>query len=228
MPVLYCLGDTDVPDRAKVEEGLPKMTQMDAVPDRNELQRLLRAYNEQPGERDTVFAEIERRFRRDVAVLVLDTCGFSRTVRAMGVVHFLALLERLERVVRPIVERSGGRVLRTEADNVYAVFPDAAGATGCAAAILQSLDVANEALPAPDEFYVSIGIGFGGMLMVGTDDMYGDEMNLACKLGEDLARQQEILLTPSAHAALGPSSWQFEQLSYSVSGIDVTAYRLLR
>ena len=47
-----------------------------------------------PEQRQRIVAEIERDFRRPIAILVLDSCGFTRTVRAMGIIHFLALLER--------------------------------------------------------------------------------------------------------------------------------------
>ena len=60
------------------------------------------------------------------------------------------------------------------------------------------------------------------------DTPYGDEMNLACKLGEELARRGEVLLTPSAYAALGSPPGAFEPASFSNSGIEFTAYRLVR
>ena len=200
----------------------------EAAAARDLLRTLLREYNEQPDQRERIVAEIDRRFRRCVAVLVVDSCGFSRTVQAKGMVYFLALMERLERLVRPIIERHGGTVLRIEADNTFASFPEAATAVACAAAILHDLDAANELLPAEDEIYVSIGVGYGSALVVSADDLYGDEMNLACKLGEDLAGNGELLITPAAHAALGASPWRFEELHARVSGLDLKAYRLVR
>ena len=192
-----------------------------------ELRKLLMEYNEHPDRRPKVVAEIEERFCRPVAVLVLDSCGFTRTVRSMGIIHFLALLERLERLARPIVERTGGRVLKREADNIFAIFPDVESAVQCAEQILSYVRMANELLPAADEVDVSLGIGYGDALLIGDDDLYGDEMNLACKLGEDLAGRQELLLTETARAALGENStWQFEEAEFSISGLTLRAYRL--
>ncbi len=73
-----------------------------------------------------------------------------------------------------------------------------------------------------------MGIGYGEVLVVDNETPYGDEMNLACKLGEDLARRGEVLLTPSAYAALQSPPWVFEPASFSISGIEFTAYRLVR
>jgi len=189
---------------------------------------LLHDYNEQPNQRERIVAEIDQQFRCSVAILVIDSCGFSRTVRSAGIIHFLALLERLERLIVPIIAATGGRLLRREADNIFAVFPDAAAATTAAAAIIRDVDVANGPLPAGDEIYVSAGVGFGEVLAVGADDLFGDQMNLASKLGEDLAQKSEILLTLAAYAALADSSWQFEEANFSVSGLDLTAYRLVQ
>jgi hypothetical protein len=74
---------------------------------------------------------------------------------------------------------------------------------------------------------VAIGIGYGSLLAIGEHDLYGDEMNLACKLGEDLAQRGEVLLTPAAYAEMLAEPWQFEALEYVISGLPLTAYRLV-
>jgi len=197
------------------------------MPDRSDLQPLLHEYNEHPDRRDRVLAEIDERFRRDVAVLVLDACGFSRTVKGRGIVHFLALLERVERLVRPCVEEQNGRILRREADNLYAVFDTADHALRAARQIQRDVRAANEALPQEDEVGVSIGIGFGELLLVGPDDAWGDEMNLASKLGEDLADCDEILITHAAREALGEDGGiELTPKEFAVSGITVPAFHV--
>jgi class 3 adenylate cyclase len=197
-------------------------------PDREQLQTLLRDYNEYPERRREIVRNIERQFRHTVAILVADSCGFSRTVQQQGIIHFLALLERLERLVLPVIQSHGGRLLREEADNFFAIFPDAAKAVACADEICRNVKIANGPLPAANEIYVAIGVGFGDVLLVGDDDIFGDEMNVTCKLGEDLAQQDEILLTENAYAALGATEHEFEELNFTVSGIEVKAFRLVR
>jgi adenylate cyclase len=158
---------------------------------------------------------------------VLDTCGFSRTVRGQGIVHFLALLERMERLIRPCVEEWHGRILRREADNLFAVFDTPDRAVHAARNIQRDVRAANEALPVEDEVGVSIGIGFGDLLLVGEDDAWGEEMNLASKLGEDLAECGEVLITRSARDALDPADEiELEERAYAVSGIDVHAFHV--
>lgn len=195
---------------------------------RPQLRELLHQYNEYPERRDEIIGSINRDYEQTVAVLIMDSCGFSRTVHEYGIVHFMALLERLWRLVEPVVTEFGGRPLREDADNLYAVFPDVRSALGCAKAIHERVEIANGPLPASSEIYVALGIGYGPVLLVGEDDAWGDEMNLACKLGEDIAQQGEVLLTEQARRSLGDDGADtFETLDLRVSGMQMTAYRLV-
>lgn len=194
-------------------------------PHSERLRTLLREYNEIPQRRAEISAEIHRAFDRDVAILVLDSSGFSRATQTMGIVHVMALLERLERSFRPLVQKHGGAFLRAEADNLFAHFPDPDAALACASEMVSVLSITNEAMPASEEIYASIGIGFGTVLFF-EHDMFGNEMNLACKLGEDLAGHGEVLVTERARNALRRTDWELEPCVFSVSGLDVPAYRL--
>jgi len=198
-------------------------------PSRDRLRTMLKEYNEYPERQPEIDSRIHDEFCKAVAIMVIDSCGFSRSVRQHGIVNYLARLERLERLIAPMIDGHGGRVLRVEADNVFALFPDAGSAVRCAAEVQRSVEIANEPLPAASEIYIAIGVGYGRVLLIGDDDAYGDEMNIACKLGEDLAERGEVLLTVSAHDALGEAGdLQFEDYSASVSGLDLTAYKLVR
>src|SRR5215207_9642073 len=198
-------------------------------PSRDRLRTMLKEYNEYPERQPEIDSRIHDEFCKAVAIMVIDSCGFSRTVRQHGIVNYLARLERLERLIAPMIDGHGGQVLRVEADNIFALFPDAGSAVRCAAEVQRSVEIANEPLPAASEIYIAIGVGYGWVLLIGDDDAYGDEMNIACKLGEDLAERGEVLLTVSAHDALGDANdLQFEDYSASVSGLDLTAYKLVR
>jgi adenylate cyclase len=197
-------------------------------PSRDRLQKLLKEYNEYPERHQEIDTRIHDEFCKAVSILVIDSCGFSRSVRQHGIVNYLARLERLARVVVPIIESHGGRVLRVEADNIFALFADTKSAVACAAEVQQHVEIANEPLPAASEIYIAIGVGYGRILLVGEDDAYGDEMNIACKLGEDVAEQGEILLTSAAHEAVKDGAWRFEDASVRISGLDLTSYKLIR
>ena len=161
-------------------------------PERDELEKHLHSYNEHPERRAEITAAIEARFTKTLAIVVIDSSSFTRTVHESGIIHFLALLERLARLIIPVIERNGGKILKRDADNFFATFADPDQALRSVIEIQRSVAMVNEALPAAEEIYVAIGVGFGSVLALGEDDLFGDEMNLACKLGEDLAEGGEI------------------------------------
>ena len=136
------------------------MTGDDAI----ELTRLLDARNEHPESLTEIDAEIWRRFGSTRAVLVLDMCGFSRLTMRYGVTHFLAMIRRLNNIVRPVVATAGGAIVKSEADNVFATFDDVPPALRAARTIQRSLDAANVFLPEDWDLHAGIGIGYGPML----------------------------------------------------------------
>jgi len=156
-------------------------------------------------------------------------CGFSRLTMRYGITHFLGMIQRLHRLVRPLVMEAAGNVVKTDADNVFATFDDVPDALAVALRIQRQLATANTFLPDDWDLYASIGIGHGRVLMVGEDDLYGHEMNIASKLGEDLAERSEILLSQAAYDRLPSQAGEslgvrFEEKSYSVSGVSMKAF----
>ncbi|MFM2419936.1 MAG: hypothetical protein RL385_4659 [Pseudomonadota bacterium] len=188
------------------------------------LERLLDARNEHPERLVSIDAEIRAKFEQTCAVLVLDMCGFSRLTIRHGIIHYLAMIRRMQHCVLPLVNKCGGTTVKTEADNVFAVFPSVPKALRCARLVQRQLQRQNESLPEDWDVHVGIGIGFGPLLMVGTHDLYGAEMNLASKLGEDVAGAGDVLLTEAAHARAGKGH-QFTRHRQRISGLTLSHYR---
>lgn len=202
----------------------PASPHMHSKNSRAELNRLLQARNEHPENLAAIDAEIQEIFAETHTVLVLDMSGFSRLTIRYGITHFLAMIRRLSAIAIPIVRQYQGTLIKQEADNLFAVFPQVALAVEAAIDILKSLAVVNTGLPDMLDLYASIGIGYGEVLMVAGEDLYGNEMNLASKLGEDLARAGEVLLTEGAFRQLASGSYNCEPLPLSTSGLELTAY----
>jgi adenylate cyclase len=192
--------------------------------DAAELARLLDARNEHPESLAEIDGEIWQRFGRTCAVLVLDMCGFSRLTMRYGVTHFLAMIRRLGIIVRPVIATAGGRVVKAEADNLFATFDDVAPALAAAHAIHRNLDAANTFLPEDWDLHAGIGIGYGPLLLIGGHDLFGSEMNLASKLGEDVAGRGEILLSTAAHQRVGGAA-DASEITLELSGLTLQAYR---
>jgi class 3 adenylate cyclase len=194
---------------------------------RAEVDRLLQTRNEHPEKAAEIDAAIHRTFSQTHAVLVLDMSGFSRLTVRYGIIHFLAMMHRLHVIALPLINQHQGKLIKQEADNLFAVFPTVALAVEAAVDLLKTLAAVNTGLPDSLDLFASIGIGYGEVLMVEDSDMYGSEMNLASKLGEDLARSGEILLTEAAFAQIDPVSDRWEELEFSVSGLQLITHKRL-
>lgn len=135
------------------------------------------------------------------AVVFTDTADFTTRTARDGILHFLMIFNRLVDSAEPVVARTGGEIVKVEGDSLLMRYPDAASACGGVEALDALLRGANRGRPENERLRFSYGIGYGDVLDI-EGDLFGLEVNLASKLGEDLAKPGEALLTPAAAAAL--------------------------
>lgn len=197
---------------------------------RANLEKLLGDILQQPERRAEITNTIHELFEQEKAVLVLDQSGFSRTVRKHGIVEFLLMIHQMRLLAAPVIKIHQGLIVKAEADNLYCLFDTAIDAVAASRDIKQRLESVNLILPEDRQMYAAIGIGYGRILNVDDADLFGDEVNLASKLGEDLGRLGDVLLTPSAYektlAAANIGSLDFREEAVSISGLTFTYYVL--
>jgi len=148
-------------------------------------------------------AASQGRLFRPRAIVFTDTADFTTRTARDGIVHFLMVFQRLVRAAGPVIRRTGGEVVKVEGDSLMLRYPDVTAACRGVEAVQALLRRLNRGKPPNERLSFSYGIGFGELLDI-EGDLFGLEVNLASKLGEDLARPGEALLTPSAAAALDP------------------------
>jgi class 3 adenylate cyclase len=142
-------------------------------------------------------------FGDDRAIMFTDLVGFSRQVSQFGIIHFLQIIFEQKRLLLPIVERFDGVLVKVEADSFLILFKNATRAIACAVEMQKTCQRQNARTPPEDHVILCVGIGQGPILKIGDEDVFGNEVNLASKLGEDLAKGNEILVTRTARAAAG-------------------------
>lgn len=151
-------------------------------------------------------------FEAEAAVLITDSVGFTRKTREKGILHVLSLLLMHQDLLAPVIEAHNGKLLKREADNLFAVFDTAENAVRAARAMHQALAGYNAGVDEDRQVEICVGIGFGTVVRL-SGDAFGDQVNQASKLGEDTAKGGETLLTPEAHAAVRECGWSFEERS---------------
>jgi adenylate cyclase len=165
---------------------------------------------------------------RPLAIVYTDTDDFTHRAARDGILHFLMCFDRALRDLRPGIARCGGRVVKVEADSLMLAFPDVASACRGVDAMEGALARLNRRSPPNEQLAFSYGVGFGQVLEL-EDDVFGLEVNLASKLGEDLGRPGEVLLTPSAAetlpAALRRRLAAYGQVAFAGRPMPVTRLR---
>lgn len=188
---------------------------------------LARLRRRTPANRDDLDRELERRCVRELTVMMCDSSGFSRKTHDYGIIQFLAVMTRCYDRLLSIVSRHAGATITHGADNLLAVFPDPARAADAAIAMQRWLAEHNEGKHDREQFNLCIGLHHGKVLRL-RDAVFGDKVNIAGKLGEDLAGRDEILLTGetarrlparfkrsySREVSLGGKSFELHQLRW--------------
>ena len=167
-----------------------------------ELAQLLSRRRAEPANRAAIDAAIDARFGRQHVVMFTDLVGFSRTVEAFGILHFLQLIQEAEELFLPLIQHHGGRCVKREGDSLLAVFDLPADALACSAAMNEATRRVNPGRSPEERIEVCIGLGFGRVLCIGNDDIWGAELNAASKLGEEMAKGGEVLVTNAFRDAL--------------------------
>jgi adenylate cyclase len=167
------------------------------------------------------------RFGTTGASFISDMAGFSSTSRSMGVTHFLKMIHRARDIIRPGVVDNHGIFLKHDADNCYAFFEDPGDAVRAAIQINREIFHANQQRSIDEHMFLSVGIDYGEILLVGECDYYGDPVNTASKLGEDLAVRGETLVTERAvnHTTITLSK-NAEHMVARISDIEIAYVRI--
>jgi class 3 adenylate cyclase len=175
------------------------------------------------GDVDALVAEIaafvigERRLpapqRLLSAVLFTDLVGSTERAASLGDEGWKSVLNRHDTVVRTIVGRRGGSVVKTTGDGVLALLPSAGTALRAAAEIRRDL--------AADGLDVRIGIHVGDIDRRG-DDVSGLAVNIASRVMSSGAAG-EIVVTTSVVVAVAGQAVGFEPLgSHALKGVPGT------
>ena len=166
-------------------------------------------------------------FGAEYAVFVLDMSGFSLLTRKYGIVHYLSMVRRMQLTTKPIVKSYGGSMIKYEADNCFAVFPDPLSAVNAAIAMQHAFRAANLLTADELDIHIACGIDYGKVLVIGHEDCFGDPVNRASKMGEDLACSGEVLIKKEAMEMIpAEAGIKARAVNVSISGITIPAYMI--
>ena len=175
--------------------------------------------------REHIEKELWDKFGTECAVFVLDMSGFSLLTRKYGIVHYMSMVRRMQMTTEPIILSYKGSVVKYEADNCFALFPTPQQAVNAAIAMQHAFTASNLMTSEDLDIYISCGIDYGRILLVNEKDCFGDAVNRASKLGEDVAAAGEVLVTQEAMDKIpAEAKIKSRSMTLSISGINIIAH----
>jgi adenylate cyclase len=134
-------------------------------------------------------------FGEEWAIMYTDLAGFSRQVAEFGIIHFLQTIYESQKLFVPCIDHYDSILLKVEADSMLVIFRNVRKAINCAVHMQQSVKAYNKDKEDTEKILLGVGLGFGRVLHIGDEDVFGAEVNAASKLGRDTAKAWEILVT---------------------------------
>jgi len=148
-------------------------------------------------------AEFDDKYLRQRAILSMDMTGFTSSAISLGELQSFLRIVDAQKVAIPVLQEFGAELIRCFADDIVALFLEPGSAVDAAFEIHRRIQQFNASpLASKSPPLCCAGIGFGQVFAIGPNLAQGDEMNRASKLGEDIARGNETLLTELAQAAM--------------------------
>jgi class 3 adenylate cyclase len=148
-------------------------------------------------------AEFSDKYHYERAILSMDMTGFTAAAMHRGELDSMLRILDAQRVCLPVLRDLGAEIIRCFADDVVAIFLDVDAAVDAALETHRRIRLFNQSdLASEHPTECCAGIGFGRVFAIGPNLAQGDEMNRASKLGEDIARANETLLTERAFEAV--------------------------
>jgi class 3 adenylate cyclase len=149
------------------------------------------------------YDDFYQKYHKRHTILSIDMTGFTSSAIKIGELQsFLRILDA-QKVCVPVLKDFSASLIRCFADDIVAIFDDPGNAIDAAFEIHRRVELFRHSAQASDHpTQCCIGIGCGEVFSIGPNLAQGDEMNRASKLGEDIARAKETLLTERAYDAL--------------------------
>ncbi|GLR85048.1 SUMF1/EgtB/PvdO family nonheme iron enzyme [Bradyrhizobium iriomotense] len=131
--------------------------------------------------------------RRLAAIIVGDIASYSRLMQADEEGTHVRV-KRIERdLIQPSIVEHHGSLVKTTGDGFIAIFDSPVEAVRCSIVIQQNLVGRNASLPKDSRIEYRIGVNLGDVI-VESDDIYGDGVNIATRI-EGIAEPGQVFIS---------------------------------
>lgn len=139
--------------------------------------------------------------RRLAAILALDMAGYSRLVEADEAGVLARQKQHRRELIDPILERLGGRIVKTTGDGLIVSFTGALDAVAAAIAVQVAMWEREGGIDEAERILYRIGVNLGDVVF-DDSDVFGGAVNVAARL-EALARPGGICISDLVYQLVG-------------------------
>ena len=136
-------------------------------------------------------------------ILFSDIDGFTSIVHDRGIEYFMLLVYEAKEILRHTIHKYGARLVKIDGDSFILVCDSVEKGIEMILEYRKRLSE-NESTK---HLSVNWGIGYGDIIEL-EDDAFGLELNLSAKIGEDVAKNGQILVTAAAVKELDKKKYQ--------------------
>ena len=172
-----------------------------------------------------VDAKIEKACGAELTVVSCDSSGFSKKTHEHGIIEFMDNMVKCHDALEKIVARHGGITLSDKADNLMLIFDEPLKAVACGIEMHRWLKRRNVGLPEHKKYNICVGIHHGKLLRF-ADDAYGPAVNVAFKLGEDIAGKDELMITAQVNEVVKKKFRTDYTKHITIGGLSFDAYKV--
>ncbi len=135
--------------------------------------------------------------RRLAAIVSADVVGYSRLMGADETGTLSELKTHRSELIDPLIEKHGGRIVKTTGDGLLLEFPSVVTAVECSVAVQDGMTERNASISDDTAVCFRIGVHLGDIIVEG-DDIFGDGVNVAARL-EGLSEPNGLALSDDAY-----------------------------
>lgn len=186
--------------------------------------RMLERRAEEGADQEAIDRKIWDTFGETWSVMFTDLSGFSRNAANFGIIHFIQVIVESEKLFAPVLNDHNAFIIKREGDSLMILFHNPRDALDAAIAMQHAAQKFSMSKPPEEHVILCLGISHGRILRLGSNEIFGNAVNSASKLGEDTAGPHEILVTNDfVDAYDGELDLDLEKIDFKPPGSD-TAY----
>lgn len=163
----------------------------------------------------------------NLAIVFTDIKGFTERTSRQTLEENERLLDTHARLLKPLFESFGGKIIKSIGDAFMATFESPTQAVLCGAAIQDRLWMYNRTASEEQRFQVRIAVNVGEV-RVEHHDVFGEPVNIASRV-EGIAEAGEVYFTEAVYLAMNKAEVPSEEVgSFELKGIPgkITVFRI--